>query len=171
MGNDNAGVEFEAAPEVRAAAAAVLERVGPMVRRALVARFGTDVGSDAAADAIACPCSHPQAIATMANPGGYLYRVGQTSARRTHRRMRRSAFPVEPVWTDAPHLPGDVFDALHRLKSNQRVAVLMVHGYGFSYRETAEVMEVSEAAVRNHVHRGMRRLRSVLDRPSRKEQR
>ena len=106
----------------------------------------------------------------MANPGGYLYRVGQTSARRAHRRVARSAFPVEPVWVDAPNLPGDVFDALHRLKPDQRVAVLMVHGYGFSYRETADVLQVAESAVRNHVHRGMRRLRSELARQERKEQ-
>lgn len=163
MGEDAADVELEATPETRAAAAEVLERVGPMVRRALVARFGVDVGSEAAADAIAWGWEHGHAIASMANPGGYLYRVGQTSARRTHRRVRRSAFPIEPVWTDAPHLPGDVFDALHRLKSDQRVAVLMVHGYGFSYRDTAGVLEVSESAVRNHVHRGMRRLRAELE--------
>lgn len=171
MGDDAADVELDAAPEVRAAAAAVLERVGPLVRRALVARYGTDVGGDAAADAIAWGWEHGHAITTMANPGGYLYRVGQTSARRTHRRVTRSAFPVEPVWVDAPHLPGDLFDALHRLKADQRVAVLMVHGYGFSYRETADVLGVAESAVRNHVHRGMRRLRSDLDRQQRKEQR
>lgn len=169
MGDDATDVELDTAPEVRAAAAVVLERVGPLVRRALVARFGTDVGADAAADAIAWGWEHGRAITSMANPGGYLYRVGQTSARRAHRRVHRSEFPVEPVWTDAPHLGGDVFDALHRLKADQRVAVLMVHGYGFSYRETADVLEVSESAVRNHVHRGMRRLRSELDREQRKE--
>ena len=169
MGDDATETELESTPEIRAAAAAVLERAAPMVRRALVSRFGVDVGSDAASDAIAWGWEHGRAIVSMANPGGYLYRVGQTSARRTHRRVRRSAFPVEPVWTDAPHLPGDVFDALHGLKPDQRVAVLMVHGYGFSYRETAEVLEVSEAAVRNHVHRGMQRLRTEMERQGRKE--
>lgn len=170
MVDDAADVELEAPPEIRAAAAAVLERVGPTVRRALVARYGTEVGADAAADAIAWGWEHGQSISSMTNPGGYLYRVGQTSARRAHRRVTRSAFPVEPVWVDAPDLPGDVFDALHRLKADQRVAVLMVHGYGFSYRETADVLEVAESAVRNHVHRGMRRLRSELVRQERKEQ-
>ena len=82
MGDDATDVELDTAPEVRAAAAVVLERVGPLVRRALVARFGTDVGADAAADAIAWGWEHGRAITSMANPGGYLYRVGQTSARR-----------------------------------------------------------------------------------------
>lgn len=171
MGDDAANVELDDAPEVRAAAAAVLERVAPLVRRALVARYGTEVGGDAAADAIAWGWEHGQTISSMANPGGYLYRVGQTSARRAHRRLSRSAFPVEPVWIDAPDLPGDLFDALHRLKADQRVAVLMVHGHGFSYRETADVLETTEASVRNHVHRGMRRLRVDLARQDRKDQR
>ena len=43
------------------------------------------------------------------------------------------------------------------------MAVLLVHGYGFSYREVAEVLDVSEAAVTNHVHRGLRKLRSRLE--------
>jgi RNA polymerase sigma factor (sigma-70 family) len=67
------------------------------------------------------------------------------------------------VWQDAPDLPGDVFDALFRLRPDQRVAVLLVHGHQFSYRETAEVMDLSEDSVRNHVHRGMRKLRAELE--------
>lgn len=165
---DEANLELEAAPGVRAATTELLERVGPLVRRALVARYGLDVGTDAAADAIAWGWEHGDAITAMDNPGGYLYRVGQSAARRTHRRVARSAFPVEPIWHDAPHLPGDLFDALHRLKAAQRIAVLMVHGHGFSYRETADLLGVSDAVVRNNVHRGIHRLRSDLDRQQRK---
>ncbi len=134
-----------------------------MVRRALLARFGAEAGSEAAADAIAWGWEHGDVLAQIANPAGYLYRVGQTAARRGRRRIARSSFPVEPVWQDAPELPGDVFDALFRLRPDQRVAVLLVHGYGFSYADTAGVMGVSEDSVRNHVHRGMRRLRTELE--------
>jgi len=167
MADDNLALDAA----TRAAAADVLERVTPLVRRALIAHYGPDVGGDAAAEAVAWGWEHGDAVIAMANPGGYLYRVGQTAARRMHRRIRRSAFPVEPVWHDAPHLPGDVFDALHKLKPDQRVAVMLVHGYGFTYRETGEVMEVGESAVRNHVHRGMTRLRSYLEREQRKGER
>ncbi|HWL42729.1 MAG TPA: RNA polymerase sigma factor [Ilumatobacter sp.] len=160
---DEGGKLSVGSPADRATTAALLERVGPIVRRALVARYGTDAGAEAAAEAVAWGWEHGELLTTMANPGGYLYRVGQTAARRSRRRLKRSAFPVEPAWHDAPNLPGDVFDALYRLTPDQRVAVLLVHGYRFSYRETADVMGVTHDAVRNHVHRGMRRLRAELE--------
>lgn len=153
----------------RAQSAGLLERVGPIVRRALVARYGTEIGGEAAAESIAWGWEHGDVLAGMTNPGGYLYRVGQTAARRTRRKIARSAFPVEPEWHDAPHLPGDVFDALFRLSSDQRVAVLLVHGYRFSYRETADVMGLTEDSIRNHVYRAMRRLRAELEPDHRRE--
>jgi DNA-directed RNA polymerase specialized sigma24 family protein len=42
------------------------------------------------------------------------------------------------------------------------VAVVLVHCFGYRYREVAELLGVSEAAVTNHVHRGLARLRSML---------
>jgi DNA-directed RNA polymerase specialized sigma24 family protein len=42
----------------------------------------------------------------------------------------------------------------------------MVHCYGYRYRDVAEVLGVSDAAVTNHVHRGLARLRTLLGDPS-----
>lgn len=161
--DDEGRLSAVASAESRASTAALIERVGPIVRRALIARYGVELGAEAAADAVAWGWEHGDVLGEMGNPGGYLYRVGQSAVRRSRRRIARSAFPAEPEWHDAPHLPGDVFDALYRLRPDQRVAVLLVHGYRFTYRETAEVMGVTEDSVRNHVHRGMRRLRSELE--------
>ncbi len=131
------------------------------LRRALVARNGLEVGVEAAADAMAWAVEHWDRLVTMENPTGYLYRVGQTAARR-HRRRIRLDFPDEPRWEDAPVLEGDVFAALAKLRRNQRVAVVLVHAYEFTYRETAELLRISEAAAKNHVHRGLIKLRSIL---------
>ena len=38
----------------------------------------------------------------------------------------------------------------------------MVHMYSFTYREVAELIGVTEAAVTNYVHRGLKRLRHLL---------
>ena len=135
----------------------------PRLRRALVARYGVDLGVEAAADAIAWGVEHLDRLVEMDNPSGYLYRVGQSAARR-HVRAGRAPlrFPSEAVGAE-PDLPGDVFEALKLLKPEQRVAVLLVHGYGFTYREVAELLSVSEAAVTNHLHRGMKRLRRRLE--------
>ena len=138
-------------------------QIEPKLRRALVARYGVDLGSEVSAEAVAWGVEHIDQLAEMQNPAGYLFRVGQTAARRLLRRRMPVVFPREPEWTDAPHLRGDLFDELARLKPEQRVAVLLVHGYGFSYREVAELLDVTESAVTNYVHRGLKKLRKRLE--------
>lgn len=140
--------------------------VGPVedqVRRALVARYGVDVGTDAAAEAIAWAWEHLEELTAMANPAGYLFRVGQSATKRLFR-WRRPApvFPPEPAHPEMGVFDVDLFDALTQLKPDQRVAVLMVHGYGFTYRDVANVLDTTESAVTNHVHRGLAKVRRIL---------
>lgn len=53
---------------------------------------------------------HAGELAAMTNPAGYLFRVGQSAARRYRKFDRhRVAFLVEKAWND-PDLAGDVFD-------------------------------------------------------------
>jgi len=42
------------------------------------------------------------------------------------------------------------------------MAVVLVDGYGWTHGEAAEVMSVSEATVRTHLGRGLRKLRAAL---------
>ena len=154
-------------PHLEVAVERVLVALERTVRRALVARHGLDVGSDAASEAMAWAVQHRQRVMTMDNPAGYLYRVGQTAARR-HRRwsVRQPQLAVEPPFSDdAEPFDGDVFAALAGLRHDQRVAVVLVHCYAYSYREVALLLGASEAAVTNHVHRGLARLRSLLGAP------
>jgi RNA polymerase sigma-70 factor (ECF subfamily) len=134
------------------------------VRRALVARNGLDVGSDAASDAMAWALQHADRVAQMANPAGYLYRVGQTAARRQRRwSVRQMGLGFEPPAADHDStFDAELFDALRKLRRDERVAVVLVHCFAYSYREVADVLEISEAAVTNHVHRGLARLRTLL---------
>lgn len=130
------------------------------VRRALLARYGAEIGSDAWSDVVVWAWQHRERLAAMANPSGYLYRVGQSAAKRQLRWYRSPPFLAERPPVDS--FDGDVFAALERLKPRQRVAVLLVHGHGASYAEVADVLGVSVAAVTNYVHRGMRQLRRAL---------
>jgi DNA-directed RNA polymerase specialized sigma24 family protein len=126
------------------------------LRRAFVARYGLEVGAEVTAETLGWAWEHWELVAVTQNAAGYLYRVGQTAARRHVRWARRRVdLPIEPRWDDAPSMRGDVFDALARLKPDHRVAVLLVHGYAFTYREVADLLGVSEAAVTNYVHRGL----------------
>lgn len=135
------------------------QEVEPRLRWALVARFGPERGREAAADALVYGWEHWERVGVMENPAGYLYRVGQ---RRGMRRWRRPVLPAPPdhheAWVE-PRLA----EALARLSVRQRTAVVLVHSLGWTHQETAEVMGVSVSTVRNHLRRGMAKLRSVLE--------
>ena len=141
-----------------------------VLHRALVARNGLDRGADAAAAAMAWAWEHRDELAAIDNPVGYLYRVGQSSLRRGYRldRLRVDLLP-DTVTHDTPGVDHELFDALRELTPDQRVAVVLVHMYGFSYREVADVIGASDAAVTNYVHRGLKRLREVLEREERRQ--
>ncbi len=138
-----------------------VEEAAPRLRRAFAARFGTDLADDITAEAIEHAWTNWSVVSEMHNPIGFLFSVGCSKARKYARWSRRLAFPVEPVRPiESRH---DLFEGLRRLSDDQRVAVLAVHGYGWSYVEVAEILNVSESAVTNYVHRGLKKLRALLD--------
>lgn len=138
---------------------------GERVRRALVATYGVEIGTEAASDAMAVAWERWDQVAVMDNPAGWLFRVGQSKAR-PHLRWtrRRGAFPAADrsvLGTDGAVV--DLLRALRHVSQSQRVAVVLVKCHGHTYAEAAEVMGVTEAAVTNHVHRGLARLKAYLE--------
>lgn len=134
----------------------------PRLRRALVATYGPVVGREAALDALSWAWEHWQRLETMTNPVGYLYRVGQTAARR---QVQTRPVAVPPPTGDAgsPDPVPELEPALERLSEQQRGAVVLVHGYGFSLREAAGVLDVGVSTLREHLGRGMARLREAME--------
>lgn len=132
------------------------------LRRALVAAFGPVDGRAATVEAMTWAWEHWDQVAAMANPAGYLYRVGRTAARRE----RSRPIPIDAASRQAAGLPPadvDLVRALEKLSPQQRVAVVLVHAYGYPLRDAAEVLEVSVATVREHVARGLKHLRTTLE--------
>lgn len=140
---------------------AVVADVEQRVRRGLVARFGVEVGNDSCNDAMEWAWSHQGQLISADNPAGLLYRVGQSSSRRYLRWRRPPRLPAETT-SDNPTTDLGLGEAMTSLSEPQRVSVLLVHGHRYTYDEVAEILGVSTAAVRNHVHRGLRRLRTQL---------
>jgi DNA-directed RNA polymerase specialized sigma24 family protein len=133
--------------------------IEPRLRRALVAFYGVDVGSEATADALAVAWERWPELESMSNPVGYLFRVGQSRSRRYRRRVLvLPAVPVAELPDVDPRLPA----ALARLSHRQRAAVLLVHAHGWTQAETADALGCSISTVRNHLDRGLRRLRADL---------
>jgi DNA-directed RNA polymerase specialized sigma24 family protein len=131
----------------------------PRLSYALAAAYGVETGAEATADALGWAWEHWDRVKGMTNAAGYLYRVGQSKARRYIR--PRVLFPqVAPM--DEPTVVPELPAALDQLSKNQRVAVVMIHGLGYTEREVADLVGSSRWTVRTHAERGLGKLRSSL---------
>ena len=134
----------------------------PRLRRALIARYGGEVGREATAEALAYGWENWERVSLMKNPVGYLYRVGQSRSRRLW--PRRAVFATgnspEMPWVE-PGLP----PALNKLSARQRQVVVLVHGFEYTHQEVADLLGISRSSVQNHVERGLARLRAELEVP------
>jgi RNA polymerase sigma factor (sigma-70 family) len=147
---------------------AFMQDAEPRLRRALVAHYGPDVGRDAAAEALAYAWMHWGRVREMVNPVGYVFRIGQNQAKRRLKATRRRevALPIDPpADTAEPWCEPGLGRALRRLSAQQRGAVILVKGYGWTYEEAARAMQVRRSTVEKHVTRGMAKLRRSLGVP------
>ncbi|MHB1584893.1 MAG: RNA polymerase sigma factor [Acidimicrobiales bacterium] len=136
-----------------------VEEVEPRLHRALVAHYGWEAGREAAAEALAYAWEHRSRVLGMDNPAGYLFRVGQSAARR----LDGTGLLFEPQETPEPWVEPRLGPLLAALSERQRVAVVLIHGYGWSAAEVAELIGVSRNTVLSHLERGLRQLRSQLE--------
>ena len=130
----------------------------PRLSRALAAAYGFEDGQDATAEALAYAFEHWHELQHVANLPGYLFRVGLTRGRPRRRRRVLFAVPDGDDRRFEPALPA----ALAALTERQRLAVVLVHGYGCTLREVAELTGIKTTTVQNHLARGLRRLRTML---------
>jgi RNA polymerase sigma factor (sigma-70 family) len=94
----------------------------------------------------------------MTNAPGYLYRVGQSRTR-----QRRSILLFDsPSRVESAFEP-ELIPALKRLTVNQRTAVVLILGYGWTFREVAELTSIKVTTVQNHLERGLKKLRRELN--------
>lgn len=130
----------------------------PRLRHALVAAYGHERGREAAAEALAYAWEHWTEVESMSNPVGFLYRVGQS---RSRPRLTPRLHAV-PTWAD-PQVEPTLSRALSELSERQRLAVVLVHGFGWTMREVAEITGLALTSVQNHLERGLAHLRAALE--------
>lgn len=136
------------------------QTVGIRLRAGLVAAYGPEVGADAAADAMAFAWERWDRVSEMDNPAGYLFRVGQTSAARGR---RKQGFLPQPSSFELPAFEPGLLPALESLSESQRVAVVLVHGFGWPQVEVAGLLEVDPSTVRTHISRALVKLQAALE--------
>ena len=137
-----------------------IEQVRPRLARAFVAAYGPDRGEEALAEAMAVAWEQFDDIVWMANPAGFLYRVGQTRSK-PRRRLQSVRFPP-PENLGLPDVEPALPGALDQLTERQRVCVALVHGFGWTHQEVADLLDVARTSVQNHVERGLRTIRSEM---------
>src|SRR5882757_8247298 len=94
-----------------------VEAVEPRLRRAFFAAYGEERGAESLAEALAYAWEHWDKVQSLANPAGFLYRVGQS---RTRPRLR-PANPVFPPLASDPWVEPGLPAALGSLTARQRV--------------------------------------------------
>lgn len=123
-----------------------------------MARWGPELGREATIDALVYGWRHWPKVRAMVNPVGYLYTIGRHSvAPPRSPTVANSSHTVEEPWAE-PELER----GLQSLSESQRAAVVLHHSFSWTYREIAEVLGVRVSTVRNHIDRGMRKLRAAL---------
>ena len=132
---------------------------GPRIRAALVSAYGPEAGLDGASEALAYGWEEWGRVSEMDNPSGYLFRVGQSAARRLIRVPKQLPAPAAD---EIRNFEPGLLPALAALSDGQRICVAMVHGYGYPIVEVARLLDVSHATVRTHLLRAMNNLRSAL---------
>ena len=135
-----------------------VEIVEPGLRRGLVSAYGFERGREATAEALAWSWEHWEKVRTLDHPVAYLFRVGQSKSR-----SRK-----EPAAFDRSEHQDSSFEptlgpSLASLTERQRMAVVLVHGFGWTLREVAELMEVKVTSVQTHLERGLRNLREMME--------
>ena len=138
-----------------------LAAVEPRLLQALMARYGPVDGREATVDALSWAWENWDRLSKIDNRAGYLYRVGQSATRRF------SARPIPNELRVADHQrmpevePGLV-GALEGLPEQQRTVVMLVHAFGWTQTEVAELLGVGPSTVREHLARALVRLRKEL---------
>jgi RNA polymerase sigma factor (sigma-70 family) len=139
-----------------------LARLTEILRRAFTASLGPDLGAEALAEALARYVEDGERIRAMANPTGYLFKVGRRRALRFIRPRSSSRRFPPPEQVGMHDVEPGLVTAMANLPDRQRTCVALVHGFQYSQQEVGDLLGISRESVKTHCHRGIASLRRSL---------
>jgi RNA polymerase sigma-70 factor (sigma-E family) len=147
-------------------------RVPGLLRFAYLVTGSQDEAEEAVQNALTAACEQWARIRRTTDPDAYVRRMVANAHVSAWRRFGRRVSPVAEVRPDqpSPDLAEElgVSDAVWRiccgLPRQQRAAVVLRFYEDLDYPEIARILELCEATVRSHVHRGLGNLRAELER-------
>lgn len=144
----------------------------PVITRALVLSLNdVDLGSEAADEAFAVAWERWQTVSQMANPSGWVFRVGLNWGRSFLRRVRR-----EVSWSnvesggrtvDAPTSDPGLVRALAKLSADHRSVLVAKFYLDWSEAEIAAAMNIPKGTVKSRLTRAIEKLTNNLGGPTR----
>ena len=143
---------------------------GPMVRTLAVAAGDREVAADCVQEAFTRAYVRWGRVSRLEDPAGWIRHVSVNRMRDHFRKLERGrrAFgrlaPQVAVATPAPAEPGDLAALLAGLPTQQRIAAALFYVDDLSVAEIATVMELSDGAVKYHLHAARKTLREALER-------
>lgn len=142
---------------------------GPMVRALTVAGGDREVAADCVQDAFTRAYTRWRRISRYDDPPGWIRHVALNRMRDHFRRQARRDRAVERLATldetvvEAPPVPSELAAVLATLPPQQRIAAALFYVEELSVRECAAAMELSEGAVKYHLHAAREHLRDTLE--------
>jgi RNA polymerase sigma-70 factor, ECF subfamily len=142
---------------------------GPMVRSLAVAAYDREVAADCVQDAFTRAFVRWSRVSRLEDPPGWIRHVAVNRLRDHFRKVERGRRAVERLGSqtaqqvDAPSEPDDLAWLLATLPAQQRIAAALFYVDELSVGEVAAAMELSDGAVKYHLHAARRTLRRALE--------
>ena len=136
---------------------------------ALTLRTGDrDLAEDLAQETIARALANWERVSEMANPTGWMYRVGFNLAASHWRRLAigvRAERGAAESTSFQLHTAEDmvVRNSLARLSRRQQEVIILRFYLGFSVTQVAETLGVAQGTVKTQTHRALKHLRIELE--------
>jgi RNA polymerase sigma factor (sigma-70 family) len=159
------GTRVDKPTKVKPCFATVLEEHGPMLLRFCRAQAGRNYGDDVFQETMLAALRAYDTVRDPAAVKSWLWSIAARKAIDAHRAAARTATPVaelEPTAHAPDPVEPDIWDDVALLPPKQRQAVTLRFMADLSHREIADVLRMSEDAVRRNVFEGLRRLRREL---------
>lgn len=142
---------------------------GRLVRALTLVAGSQEAAADAVQEAFVKAHLHWRRVQRYDDPVGWVRRVAINKLRDESRRQGRKNKAVERMgselrddtveWSDG----ADAAALLSGLPRQQRLAMALFYVEGLSVAEVASALEISEGAVRFHLHQGRGKLRGLVD--------
>ena len=142
---------------------------GRLVRALTLVAGSQEAAADAVQEAFVKAHLHWRRVQRYDDPVGWIRRVAINKLRDENRRRGRKDRAVERLqgefrsegvqWSDG----ADAGALLAELPRQQRLAMALFYVEGLSVAEVAETLEITDGAVRFHLHQGRARLRGLVE--------